>query len=40
MDNVYNIQYDIKTFEEAKQICRQLLADLIYNSCQEDDING
>ena len=32
-----NIQFNIKTFDEAKQICRQWLADLIYSKYQEDD---
>lgn len=32
-----NIQFNIKTFDEAKQICRQWLADLIYSNYQEDD---
>lgn len=32
-----NIQFDIETFDEAKQICRQWLADLIHDkySCED-----
>jgi len=31
------LEFNIKTFDEAKQICRQWLADLIYDKYQEDD---
>ena len=31
------IKFKIETFDEAKQICRQWLADLIYDKYQEDD---
>jgi len=36
---ICNIQFGIETFEEAKKICRQWLADIIYKRYEEDDIN-